>query len=80
MCLKFFKKKQVEPLYPNEITPDMTVQEVIDELEYDIEIHEYWAVKVTESPAYAPSMGDYDWHLDWILTYRAAIYYLEKLL
>lgn len=51
---------------------------VIKELKYDILIHEFWAVKVTEEPAWAPSMGDYDWHLRWIEVYENAIYYLEE--
>ena len=71
----YFDKK-IEPLYPNDL-PEMPRSKVIEELEYDILIHEYWAVKVTQDPKWAPSMGDYDWHIRWIKVYEAAIYYLK---
>lgn len=58
--------------------PIMSKLEVIEELEYDILIHEYWAVRVIEEPKWAETMGDYKWHLRWMQVYQAAIYYLKK--
>ena len=76
MCFWPFKKKQ-------ELTqeiPVLTQQEVITELEYDIEIHEFYAVAVVEEPhIYSPSVyGDHDWHIHWIEVYNACIYYLKR--
>ena len=51
--------------------------EVIEKLEEDILIHEYWAVEVVEHPEKAELMGDYDWHIMWNEVYRSAIYYLK---
>lgn len=74
MC--WFKKKSIEPLYPNDL-PDMPRSKVIEELKFDILIHEYWAVKVVEEPTILNlATGDYDWHIRWIELYKAAIYYL----
>jgi len=82
MCWWIFRKKQgVEPLYPplypNEL-PTLPIDKVIEELEFDILIHEQWACYVTQNPSYAPTMGDYDWHIRWIEVYKAAIYYLRR--
>jgi len=69
---KLFKSEK--PIPP----ATMTKAEVIAQLEDDILIHEQWAVIVTEHPEYAPSMGDYDWHMKWIEVYQNAIYYLKS--
>jgi len=78
MCFGIFKKTQLAPLYPNEL-PSMPVSKVIEELEYDIWIHESYAGLVVERPEeYSPAVyGDYDWHIRWIEIYHAAIYYLR---
>ena len=68
MCI--FKKKLPEGA-------TLTKAQCIKKLEEDILIHEYWAVKVTEEPAYAASMGDYDWHMAWNEVYRNCIFYLS---
>ena len=81
MCLGIFKKKpKPEPLYPNELSPKLTQQQVIEELEYDIVIHEDYAVWVVQNPSrYNPKVyGDYDWHIRWIEVYKAAIYYIQR--
>jgi len=81
MCLGIFKKKpEPQPLYPNEITPDMTAEQVISELRFDILIHEDYAGLVVQNPSrYPPSVyGDYDWHIRWIEVYKAAIYYIQR--
>lgn len=57
--------------------PSMSRQEIIERLEYDILIHEYWAVEVTEHPEEAEKMGDYDWHMHWIEVYENALFYLR---
>jgi len=75
MCL--FSKPPVSVYEPPENITSMTRGEVIEKMEEDILIHEYWAVKVTQEPKYAPSMGDYDWHMMWIEVYQNTIYYLE---
>lgn len=81
MCISkllgLFQKPEPQPLYPNELPPTLTQEQVIAELEYDILIHESWAGYVTEYPSYAETMGDYSWHLRWIDVYKAAIYYIE---
>ena len=74
MCNWLKKKEKIS--IPDSI-PNMTADEVIAELEYDILIHENWAVYVVQYPSYAASMGDYDWHMRWIAVYEAAIYYLK---
>ena len=72
MCLKIFRKKvDISGM------PTMSKQTIIDELYDDIVIHEYWACFVVQNPSYAPSMGDYDWHMKWIEVYQNGIYYLE---
>jgi len=79
MCFGIFKKEpKPEPLYPNELPPELTQEQVLAELEYDILIHEYWACRVTEEPAWAPTMGDYEWHMRWIEVYKAAIFYIRR--
>ena len=85
MCLKqilslFQKPAPLEPLYPNELSPTLSQDEVIEELELDILIHERYAVAVVQSPnQYPPAIhGDYQWHLRWIAVYQAAIYYMEN--
>jgi len=70
MC-KFWKK-------PEQPAGLLTLDNVVKELEYDILIHENWAVMVVEQPEYALSMGDYDWHMKWIDIYKSAIYYLRS--
>ena len=75
MCLGIFKKKKQPDMSG---LPTLTKKKLIEEMEYDILIHEYWAVKVTEEPAWAPSMGDYDWHMRWIEVYRNVIFYLQE--
>lgn len=71
----YFDKK-IAPLYPNDL-PELPRSKVIEELEYDILIHEYWAVKVVQQPTWEPYMGSFSWHERWIEVYRAAIYYLR---
>jgi len=70
MC--FFKKKVV---LPDNI---LTVKKILEEMEFDIYTHEYWAVKVIEEPEYAEAMGDYEWHMRWINVYESIIYHLRK--
>lgn len=74
MCFWIFKKKKPagEAL--------LSVKKVIDELEYDIEIHETYAGLVVQNPThYPPSVyGGYDWHVRWIEVYRSAIYHLGR--
>lgn len=72
MCFGVFKKKVVTPGMPT-----MSNLTVIEELEDDILIHEYWAVKVVQEPKLATTMGDYDWHMHWIEVYQNTIYYLQ---
>ncbi len=72
MCFGIFKQKvDVSGM------PTMTRLDVIGELEDDILIHENWAVYVVQHPEWAKTMGDYDWHMKWIETYKNAIYYLQ---
>ena len=75
MC--FWKKPPESTYEPPEGMPSMTVREVLDKLEEDILIHEYWAGYVTQHPSYAASMGDYDWHMTWIEVYENCIHYIE---
>lgn len=57
--------------------PTLTQSQVIEELEYNILIHEGWAGYVVEYPEYSETMGDYDWHMRWIEVYENAIFYLQ---
>lgn len=66
--------KKAKPVPP----ATMTKEAVIEELEYDILIHEHWAVKVTQEPEWADSMGDYNWHMRWIEVYQNCIHYLKE--
>jgi len=61
-------------------SPTLTREEVIAELEYDIQIHESYAVWVVEEPSrYPPEVyGDYDWHMRWIEVYQSAIHYIRE--
>ena len=80
MCWWIFKKQsQPEtPLYPNELV-FLSVEDTIGELEYDIKIHEAYAVWVVQEPnKYPPAnYGDYNWHIRWIKVYESAIHYLK---
>ncbi len=84
MCLSkllgLFQKPEPQPLYPNDLPPILSQQKVIEELEFDILIHERYAVAVVQEPnQYPPAIhGDYDWHMRWIEVYQAAIYYIER--
>ena len=79
MCW-WIKKQEVTPteLYPNPLPIERS--KVIEELEYDITIHEAYAAWVVQDPArYPPStFGDYNWHIRWIQVYESAIYYLKQ--
>ena len=75
-----FSKPPLEPLYPNEdINVLLPRAKVIEELEYDILIHEAYAAWVVQDPGrYPPSVyGDYNWHIRWIQVYKSAIYYMN---
>jgi len=75
--IALFRKVDPEPLYPNEL-PNLSIDKVLEELEFDILIHEHWAVYVTQHPSYARTMGNYDWHIRWIEVYQNAIYYIRR--
>ena len=87
MCIEaikrlFQKPVDPQPLYPNAADfSRLTIDQVIEELEYDIVIHESYAVWVVQDPGRYPpaSFGDYIWHLRWIAVYKSAILYLKEL-
>lgn len=55
----------------------MPLSKVIEELEYNISIHETWATQVFHSPEEYKTRGNYASHIRWMEIYGMAIYYLE---
>ena len=78
MCLKFIKRLFQKPKSLE--LPTLSLDKVIEELEYDILIHEEYAGLVIQNPSKYPpdTYGSYDWQIRWIRVYESAIYYLRS--